>query len=506
MQRAVFLDRDGTLIEDRGHIGHESDVALYTETVPSLRRLQERFRLFIVTNQPGIAEGTITREGVERVNRYLTDHLAKHGVDIADVYVCPHQRSDGCSCIKPNSHFLHCAAEDYGIDLSRSYVLGDHPSDVYLADNAGATGVYVLTGHGSKHRRELSGNIIVEPGISRAADRILDGGASARTSPRQTCSVDRAGDVLREGGVAVFPTETVYGIGAGVFKPDGIARIFEIKKRPLMDPLIAHVACEDDVNLLADEVPEEARLLARRFWPGPLTMVLPKCERVPDLCTAALPSVAIRMPDHPVALGIIRRAETPIAAPSANFFGATSPSRLEHVDGEIRNEVDAVVDGGPCRVGVESTIVSFCQEQVTLLRPGGVAVEEIERVIGEIALESKTATKPTAPGMLDSHYAPDTPLVMDRASNVHTEGLTAGLITFEDVPPAGKFASVEVLSPSGDFREATRNLYAALHRLDAMGLDVIVAEPCPAQGLGNAIMDRLERASTEVGYKLTDPA
>ena len=183
MQPAVFLDRDGTLIQDRGHIGHESDVAFYPETVPSLRQLQERFRLLIVTNQPGIAEGTITREGVERVNGYVTEHLARHGIEITDVYVCPHRRSEACSCIKPNPHFLHRAARDHDIELERSYVVGDHPSDVQLAENAGARGVYVLTGHGKKHRPELPEGVVVEPGIRQAADWILQDACAGEPAP-----------------------------------------------------------------------------------------------------------------------------------------------------------------------------------------------------------------------------------------------------------------------------------------------------------------------------------
>lgn len=173
MQRAVFLDRDGTLIEDRGHIARESEVAFYPETVPSLKRLMRRFRLFIVTNQPGVAEGTITTRGVQRVNCHVTAHLANHDVEITEVYVCPHRRSDDCSCIKPDPYFLHKAARDHGIELERSYVVGDHPSDVELAENAGAHGIYVLTGHGKKHRPGLSGSVVVKPGIQQATDWIL---------------------------------------------------------------------------------------------------------------------------------------------------------------------------------------------------------------------------------------------------------------------------------------------------------------------------------------------
>jgi L-threonylcarbamoyladenylate synthase len=495
MQPAVFFDRDGTLIEDRGHIDQESDVVFYPETVPSLKRLQERFRLFIVTNQPGIAEGTITREGVERVNRHVTEHLAAHGIEITDVYFCPHSRSDGCSCIKPNPRFLRQAERDHGIDLERSYVVGDHPSDVELADSAGAHGVYVLTGHGEKHRPELPEGVVVEPGIQQATHWILLHDACTGDIATDGVPVSRAAGIIRSGGVVVFPTETVYGIGANALDPEAVSRIFEIKERPLIDPLIVHVAEMAQVGTLAREIPPKARALGRRFWPGPLTLVLPKQEVVPHLVTAGLPSVAIRMPEHPIARMLIRESGCPIAAPSANTFGRTSPTTLDHLEPELARAVDAVINGGPCRVGVESTIVSFCEDRPTVLRPGGVPVEEIERTIGEVEIRLKAEKTPRAPGMLDSHYAPETPLVLKRADAADATDGRVGLLAFRRPEEGQKFAAVEVLSPSGDLREAASNLYSALHRLDAEELDCIVAEPLPGTGLGRAIMDRLQRAS-----------
>lgn len=171
---AVFLDRDGTIIEDRGDLSHPEDVVWYEDTVPSLLRLSGSFDLFLVTNQPGVAKGRISREAVDRVNTYVSSSLAHHGIRITETYVCPHERATGCHCIKPNPHFLHKAERDFVVDLRRSFVVGDHPHDVELAENAGATGVYVLTGHGRKHRQEVPGDAIVVDGIGEAVEEILE--------------------------------------------------------------------------------------------------------------------------------------------------------------------------------------------------------------------------------------------------------------------------------------------------------------------------------------------
>jgi L-threonylcarbamoyladenylate synthase len=286
-------------------------------------------------------------------------------------------------------------------------------------------------------------------------------------------------------------------LGADAFNPLAVARIFEVKKRPYFDPLIVHVARGDEIENLASEIPAGARRLIDRFWPGPLTVVLPKRKQVPDLVTAGLPSVAVRMPDHPVALSLIRTAGLPVAAPSANPFGYVSPTTARHVRDQLGSQVDLILDGGPCRVGVESTIISFREGRPTLLRPGGLALEEIESVIGSVAIHTGGENKPSSPGRLPQHYAPRTPVVVgaweenfDRCQNRRV-----GLLLFRKEKTSLPVQHVESLSANGDLREAAANLFSALRRLDALDLDLILAEPVPEEGLGRAIMDRLRRAS-----------
>jgi L-threonylcarbamoyladenylate synthase len=491
---AVFLDRDGTLIEDRGHLASPSQVVFFPDTLRSLRLLQGRFRLFIVTNQPGIAEGVVAAADVDRVNDYVVDRLAASGVHIERVYVCPHRRSECCHCIKPKPHYLRRAAREYGIDLRGSFVIGDHPHDVEFARNAGATGIYVLTGHGARHRVDLPADVIVTSGIWQAATRIVE--MSGRTGCQGVdTEVSRAATILRAGGVVAFPTETVYGLGANVFDAQAVARVFEIKGRPRFDPLIAHVCDHRQAESLVACFPKAAWKLARRFWPGPLTLVLPKASRVPDIVTAGLSTVAVRMPDHPAAIALIREAGVPLAAPSANPFGRISPTTADHVRRQLGKQVDLVLDGGPCRVGVESTIVSLTDSQPVLLRAGGLPVEEIERVIGPVLRPSSPPVHPSAPGQFPQHYAPQTPLVLRDDADKTPGSVRAGLLSLRVLVNVEGFASVEVLSPTGDLREAAANLFAALHRLDASNLDLIVADPVPETGLGLAINDRLRRAA-----------
>jgi len=272
--------------------------------------------------------------------------------------------------------------------------------------------------------------------------------------------------------------------------------------------LIVHVASPDDLGRLVTDIPGPARKLMARFWPGPLTVVLPKRDEVPDIVTAGLPTVAVRMPDHPIALRFIELSGCPIAAPSANPFGYLSPTTAEHVREQLGDRVDLILDGGPCPVGVESTILSFSEERPELLRPGGVPVEEIESVIGkvEIARDEKqtpsapgpSAPGPSAPGMLPRHYAPRTPIVLAAEEEIDSyRNRKAGLLAFREPLGGPAFKHTEVLSRKGDFREAAANLFAAIRRLDALNLEVIVAEAVPEIGLGRAIMDRLRRASCE---------
>lgn len=500
LRPAVFLDRDGTLIEDVGYVADPAEAHWLPGVFRALRLLGERFSLFVVTNQPGISRGALTREQVDGVHRHLVGELACQGISIREVYACPHDRRLGCGCAKPNPYFLERAARDHGVDLERSFVLGDHPYDMEFARSAGACGVYLLTGHGEQHRPELTGaESAVVPAILDAARWIL---ARTHRGPSAPSAVASAAELLRRGGTVAFPTETVYGLGAHALDPRAVARIFEVKGRPRFDPLIVHLSSAAALEVVAAEVPWEARELGRRFWPGPLTLVLPKRPVVPDITTSGLPTVAVRVPDHPVALELLCRAGVPVAAPSANPFGRVSPTRAEHVIEQLAGDVDAILDGGPCQVGVESTIVSLAGPRPALLRTGGVPAEDVESLVGPLEWPAGPGQPLLAPGSLASHYAPRTPVVLAEPEAFASAPGRVGLLSLAEPASRAGYTAVEVLSPSGDLREAAANLFSALRRLDARGLDLIVAAPVPGSGLGAAIRDRLRRASAARGPAL----
>jgi len=316
---------------------------------------------------------------------------------------------------------------------------------------------------------------------------------------KETGPVHRAADIIKKGGLVAFPTETVYGLGADAFDPIAVARIFEVKKRPRFDPVIVHVASQNDLGPLVSEIPSDARKLVEQFWPGPLTLVFLKKEAVPDIVTAGLPTVAVRMPSHPMALSLIEQSECPIAAPSANPFGYLSPTTANDVRDQLGDQIDFILDGGPCDVGVESTIISLLGKKPRLLRPGGVPLEEIEAVVGRVEVDSSEKSEPSAPGMLPRHYAPRTPILLgwDAKYFNSEKDRKVGLLAFRTPKSFRKFHHVEVLSKEGDLREAAASLFAAIRRLDALNLDVILAEAVPEVGLGRAIMDRLRRASAK---------
>lgn len=303
----------------------------------------------------------------------------------------------------------------------------------------------------------------------------------------------RAAEVIRDGGLVAFPTETVYGLGANALDADAVAQIFELKGRPRFDPLIVHVANAQKLQTLVEQVPQLARDLIARFWPGPLSVVLRKRDLVPDVVTAGLPSVAVRCPAHPTALRLIEAAGVPIAAPSANLFCAVSPTTAPHVVEQFGDRLSVVLDGGPCQIGVESTVVSFLDDQPVLLRPGGVTVEEMEAVMGPLKIAIADGSQPISPGQFPRHYAPTTPLVLTSAAP--RPGARVGLLAFGPPSSITDFAAIEVLSERECLREAAANLFAAMRRLDALQLDYIVARPVPEVGLGHAIMDRLRRAA-----------
>ena len=314
-------------------------------------------------------------------------------------------------------------------------------------------------------------------------------------------SIRFAAEIIRAGGLVAFPTETVYGLGADALNSEAVAKIFEAKHRPSFDPLIVHIAARASLDCLVQTISPGDRRLMERFWPGPLTVVLSKHESVPDIVTAGLPTIAIRMPAHPVAQALIREAGVPIAAPSANPFGYVSPTCAQHVLDGLGDRVDLILDGGPCQIGVESTIVSMIGTWPEVLRPGSVTLAEIREVIGPVVRAAVSQTV-VAPGQLPRHYATRTPVTILAAQGAKTVihgHERAGLLAMSALGQADeRFCAIEVLSASGDLRETARNLFAALRRLDALGLNRLYAEPCDEQGLGLAIMDRLRRCAVSI--------
>ena len=320
---------------------------------------------------------------------------------------------------------------------------------------------------------------------------------------RVITDVSMAADALQRGELVAFATETVYGLGGVALWPETVARIFEAKGRPTFDPLIVHVPDLDAVRELVTEFPPLAEQLAREFWPGPLTLVLPKATCVPDLVTSGLPSVAVRIPSHPLALELLRRVGLPIAAPSANLFGCVSPTTAVHVADQLGDRIEWILDGGPCEVGVESTVLAITASgPPTLLRPGGITLEQIEAVVGPVQFPSGDATagddtpqRPQlAPGSLPQHYAPATPVTIGDLADRPPAG-RYGALAFRHCPRPERYAAMEILSASGHLSQAAAALFAALRRLDAQSLDGIIAERFPEEGLGRAINDRLQRAA-----------
>lgn len=306
-------------------------------------------------------------------------------------------------------------------------------------------------------------------------------------------AIAQAAAELRHGRLVAFPTETVYGLGAAAQNPEAVALIFEAKQRPRFDPLICHAADVDAAFSMAHRVPGRARVAAERFWPGPLTIVVQKRDSIPDIVTSGAPTVAIRVPDHPVALALLSSFAGPVAAPSANRFAALSPTCADHVQSQLEHAVSLVLDGGPTSVGVESTVLAIPEEgQPRLLRPGGIPLEALESALGAIEVPPPTAYPSASPGRMERHYAPHTPLELLEGGRSGAPGPRVGYLAFK-TPPAPGYAAWEVLSPEGQLEEAAHRLFAALRRLDNLGLERIEAEPVPERGLGRAIMDRLRR-------------
>ncbi len=321
---------------------------------------------------------------------------------------------------------------------------------------------------------------------------------SAALSASAAAAVERAAAVIRAGGLVGMPTETVYGLAADASDAQAVLAVFLAKGRPRFDPLIVHVADAEQAWTVA--VPSaRARLLAARFWPGALSMVLPRRDGIPDAVTGGLETVAVRCPDHELALALIRAAGVPLAAPSANLFGRLSPTTAAAVREQLGGAVNDVLDGGPCRVGVESTVV-MVEPQPVILRPGGVTREELSAALGEpVALAGRSERAATlalpSPGLLASHYAPRTPLTLRVSAGPWPAGEDLAILSWrgDDLPAQARL--IEVLSRAGDLGAAAAGLFAALRRLDASGATAIIAERVPEHGLGAAINDRLLRAA-----------
>lgn len=313
-----------------------------------------------------------------------------------------------------------------------------------------------------------------------------------------TTDVARAAEVIRRGGLVAVPTETVYGLGGNAFDRHAIARIFAAKQRPSFDPLIVHIPSIDQVPQVATGLTPQTARLAASFWPGPLTLVLPKQPAISDLVTSGLPSVGVRVPRHPLMQQLLMQSGCPIAAPSANRFGRLSPTRVEHVLDQLGDVIDLILDGGPCAVGVESTIVKVEDDTATVLRPGGLSLDELRTVLSHVRLATiESPTAPEAPGMLPQHYAPRTDIVLaEGVLPIPPADVRWGLLTLSPCDSPG-YAVHRVLSEAGDLIVAASRFFETLHELDRASLQRIVATPFPDVGLGVALNDRLRRAATK---------
>jgi len=347
-------------------------------------------------------------------------------------------------------------------------------------------------------------------------------------------SIENGAKILKDGGLVAFPTETVYGLGADAFNPRALAKIFDVKKRPFFDPLIIHISSIDtlekiaDISLLNNDAKDKLFILAENFWPGPLSIVLPKNKNIPDIATAGLQTAAVRFPDNETACKLISLSTGAVAAPSANPFGSLSPTKAEHVKSSMGNKVDLILDGGPARVGIESTVIDITGKQIKILRPGGTPKEAIEKLTGKIEInnecesadfESETINKNSgaysSPGQLRNHYAPDKPLyIFDRGEIINKpyeknsvfifyDGATKD-IWFNNIKIKNQSADLneltqiknyKILSESGDSLEAASRFFEVLHEVNKSGAGKIFAQLAPQRGLGEAINDRLRRAA-----------
>jgi L-threonylcarbamoyladenylate synthase len=329
-----------------------------------------------------------------------------------------------------------------------------------------------------------------------------------------------AAELIRRGGLVAFPTETVYGLGADALNSEAVLALFRAKNRPLDNPPIVHVCDLKDVFALAEEVPDKAKVLMRMFWPGPLTLILKRSRIVPDVTVAGLDTIAIRMPKHNVALALIKKSGCPISAPSANLAGRPSPTLAKHVLKDLDGRIDAILDGGPTRVGVESTVLDMTVDPPEVLRPGGTSYEDLSSVLEGVELNPAVATdKPVpvgrarSPGVKHKHYAPDADVtvvegeveaverrVKELIALYREEGKRVGVLATDETASYYNAETVKSMGSRSDLASVARNLFRLLREFDAEGVDVIIAEGVPTEGLGLAVMNRLRKAA---GYRIS---
>lgn len=319
--------------------------------------------------------------------------------------------------------------------------------------------------------------------------------------------LQEAAKLLRENEAVAFPTETVYGLGANAMDDEAIAKIFEAKGRPSDNPLIVHIGTKSQLDGIVKEIPPVAEKLMAHFWPGPLTIILPRKEGISERVTAGLNTVGVRMPDHPVALALIEEANVPVAAPSANRSGRPSPTLASHVYEDLNGKIAGIVDGGATGVGVESTVIDCTSPVPTILRPGGITKEQLEAVIGTVSLDpalKDEKEKPKSPGMKYTHYAPKAPLsivegsrefIQQLVDGKKEEGFKVGVLTTEEYQHVYNADVILSCGVRSDLASVATKLYDVLRTFDASEVDVIFSESFPNEGIGNAIMNRLTKAA-----------
>ncbi|MCX7661201.1 MAG: L-threonylcarbamoyladenylate synthase [Candidatus Omnitrophica bacterium] len=326
-------------------------------------------------------------------------------------------------------------------------------------------------------------------------------------SKKDITQIKKAAEIIRKGGLVAFPTETVYGLGADALNPDACAKIFQVKQRPLYDPLIVHIACKQDIFNIAEEIPRVAFDIIDRFWPGPLTLVLKKSDKIPYIVTGGLDTVAVRMPTHELALLLIKESQTYIAAPSANLFGRPSPTTAQHVLEDLDGKIELIIDGGKTEIGLESTIIDLTQIPFCVLRPGGINFEDLKKIIPDIQFYK--GEKVLSPGRFKRHYSPkakiflmeantyeDIEKIKKIASEFAVQGYSVGIMVKEE--NKDKYNSdfnIKVLGSENNLTLCATRLYSILREFDKEATQVIFAETIKEDYLGRAIMDRLRKAS-----------